>query len=137
MPEEQKSKDKDNKLNIYTVAFLLFVLGNFAFETLLAFVENQQQTDLQPIVPFTRIYLLIITALLANYYIRRKQGMPKQKLWWRVLKSLILFVIAWLFFFGAWFSVSDAELERMRQDRPEIPNFRNSLPESSTLEVTE
>jgi len=74
--------------------------------------------------------------LLANDYIRRKQGNTKQKLWWRILKGIILLVIAWLFFFGAWFSLSDAEFEskkpivvpdlrQVQQSEIRQPNFSN------------
>jgi drug/metabolite transporter (DMT)-like permease len=135
MPEESKHHQKVNKPKIYAIAVLFFILGNFVFETLLTFVENQQQTDLQPALPFTGLYLLVVTILLANCYIRRKENHPKQKPWWRILKGLILIVIAWLFFFGAWFAVSDAELERMRQNRPETPVLR--VPEPYTFEGIE
>jgi len=121
MSDESKAKSV-NKVKVYVVAILLYlVLNGLVFETLLTVVENQQQTTLQPILPFTRTFLLIITILLANDYIRGKQGNSKQKLWWRISKGIILFVIAWLFFFGAWFSLSDAELERSRTERQNNP----------------
>lgn len=121
MTDESETKHTVNKVKIYAVAVLIFVLVNFVFETVLALIESQQQVLLYPVLPYTRLYLLIVTILAANYHIRRKQGKPKQKLWWRILKGVIMFVLAWLFFFGAWLSVSEAELEQMRQDRPELP----------------
>lgn len=133
MPDEVEPKHKINKVKIYVGAILLFVLGNFLFETALTLLEYQLQTFLYPIFPFTRIYLLIITILLANYYIRRKQGKPKQKLWWRILKAILLFVLAWLFFFGAWFSVSEAELERMRIERENNQVELSPVPEPTLI----
>lgn len=121
MTDENEAKHTVNKFKIYAIASLIFILGNFIFETVVALIESQQQTLLYPILPFTRIYLLIVTILAANYFIRRRQGKPKQKLWWQIIKGVIMFVLAWFFFFLAWLSVSETELERMRQDRPELP----------------
>lgn len=137
MPEEQKPQHKVNKFKVYAIAILLFVLGNFIFETALALLENQRQTLLYPIIPYTRIYLLISTVLLANYYIRRKQAKPKQKLWWRILKALLMIVLALLFLLGASFSISEAELEQMRQNRPEAQSLPELPSESTMFEVTE
>lgn len=135
MPEEEKPH-KVNKFKVYALAILLFSIGNSIFETGLTLLENQLQTFLNPILPFTRIYLLIVTILLANYYIRRKEKRPKQKLWWRILKAIILFVIAWLFFFGAWFALSEAELDRMRTERESNP-VQLTLPEKANLAAPE
>jgi len=136
MSEEAEVKPV-NKVKIYVIAILLYlVLNGLVFETLLTLIENQQQTTLQPILPFTRVFLLIVSVLLANDYIRRRQGSRKQKLWWRVLRGIILLVIAWLFFFGAWFSLSDAEFEsnkpiivpdlrQVQQSEIRQPNYSN------------
>ncbi len=133
MPEEEKPHHKVNKVKVYVIAVLLFIFGNFVFETILTLLENQLQTFLYPIFPYTRLFLLIITILLANYYIRRKQGRQKQKLWWRILKAISLFIIAWLFFFGAWFALSEAELERMRIERENNQVELSPVPEPTLI----
>lgn len=134
MSEENQAQKHPNKVKVYAAAFGIYLLVNFAAETGITLLENATQQWLYPIFPFTRLYLLIITILLANYYIRRKQGKPKQKLWWRILKATILLVLGWLFFFGAWFSMSEAELERMRQNRPEVPSLQ--VPTKIELDTT-
>lgn len=133
MPEEEKPLHKVNKIKVYIITVLLFIFGNFVFETILTLLENQLQTFLYPIFPYTRLLLLIITILLANYYIRRKQSKPKQKLWWRILKTVILFIIAWLLFFGAWFALSEAELERMRIERENNQVELSPVPEPTLI----
>ncbi|MCW1907916.1 MAG: hypothetical protein KIH63_001070 [Candidatus Saccharibacteria bacterium] len=133
MPEEEKPQHKVNKIKVYASAVLLFIFGNFVFETILTLLENQLQTFLYPIFPYTRLFLLIITILLANYYIRRKQSKPKQKLWWRILKVIILFIIAWLLFFGAWFALSEAELGRLRIERENNQVELSPVPEPTLI----
>lgn len=108
---------KINRFKIYGTALLIFILVNFAFETFITWLENQTQQWLYPIFPFTRIGLLIITILVTNSYIRRRLGKPKHKLWWRILKPILLILVAYGLTMGAWLTVSEADADRARTER--------------------
>lgn len=110
--ESPAQKTKINKAKVYGIALVLFLLVNFGFETLITIVENSSQQWLYPIFPYTRIGLLIITILAANYYIRRRLGKPKPKLWWRIMKPALLILVAYGLTMGAWLSVSQVDADR-------------------------
>lgn len=117
--ESPATKHKISKTKIYVSAFGIFLVANFAFEVGITFLENATHQWLYPIFPYTRIGLLIITMLAANYYIRRKLHKPKQRLWWRIVKPALLIIVAWLLAMGAWLSVSEANLNRVRIVTPD------------------
>lgn len=112
MPDKASQESKINKVKIYTIAVLIFLFVNFALETAITMLENKVHQWLYPIFPFTSIGLLIITILIANSYIRRREYRPKQKLWWRFLKPVILILIFFGLTMGAWLSVSQADADR-------------------------
>lgn len=133
MPEEEKQKRQVNRVKVYLIAFLGLMFTNLIVQTLLTLLENRLQTWIYPIFPYVFAGLIVITILLANYYIRRKQSKPKQRLWWRILRTVTLFVIAWLLFFGAWFALSEAELERMRIERENNQVELSPVPEPTLI----
>lgn len=121
-------KTKLNKVKIYAAAIGIFLLVNLGVETGVTLLENATQRWLYPIFPFTRIGLLIITILATNYYIRRRTGKPKPKLWWRIVRPILLILVAYGLTMGAWLSVSQAdadraaaEAEKARQSMPVLP----------------
>ncbi len=118
-------KQKINKVKIYSAALGILLLVNLGVETGITFLENATHQWLYPIFPFTRIGLLIITILAANYYIRRRAGKPKPKLWWRIVKPILLILVAYGLAMGAWLSVSNADGDRAAT---EFENTRRSLP---------
>ncbi len=123
-----KPKQKVSRVKVYSAAFGIFLLVNFGFETIVAQVENATHQWLYPIFPFTRVGLLVITILAANYYIRKRSGKPKPKMWWRILKPILFILLAYGLTMGAWLTVSQADLDRTisesegtRQQLPTIP----------------
>lgn len=80
MPDQAQTKKIPNKLKIYGLAILIYLLVNgLIIELLLTLLENQLKTYIYPIFPFTRLALLIITILLANRYIaRRSEGYSRK-----------------------------------------------------------
>lgn len=118
-------KTKVNKVQVYAAAIGIFLLVNFGVETGITLLENSIHQWLYPIFPFTRIGLLIITILVANYYIRRRTFKPKPKLWWRILKPILLVLVAYGLIMGAWLSVSQADADRAAA---EAEKTRQSMP---------
>lgn len=126
---------KINRLKIYTIAFVIFLLANTALETFITWLENQTQQWLYPIFPFTRVGLLIITILIANAYIRRKEHRPKQKLWWRVLRPVLLVLVAYGLTMGAWLSVSQADADRAAAEAAKARQSFQYLPAPTRTEL--
>ncbi|GEM_PF-1618814 len=114
-----------NKIKVYLAALGILLLVNLGVETGITLIENATHQWLYPIFPFTRIGLLIITILAANYYIRRRSGRPKPKLWWRIVKPILLILVVYGLTMGAWLSVSNADADRAAA---ELENTRRSLP---------
>jgi hypothetical protein len=122
------TKPKLNKTKIYVAALIIFLLVNFGIETGVTLLENSTGQWLYPIFPFTRIGLLILTILATNYYIRRRAVKPKPKLWWRIVKPILLILVTYGLIMGAWLSVSNADADRAaakvdaaRQPLPTLP----------------
>ncbi len=118
-------KPKVNNVKIYASALGILLLVNLGVETGITYLENAMHQWLYPIFPFTRLGLLIITILAANYYIRRRAGKPKHKLWWRIVKPILLVLVAYGLTMGAWLSVSNADADRAAA---KLENTRRSLP---------
>lgn len=131
-------KPKVNKFKIYSAALGIFLLVNFAVETGVTLLENATHQWLYPIFPFTRIGLLIITILATNYYIRRRSGEPKPKLWWRIVKPILLILVAYGLTMGAWLSVSQADADRAAAEaektRRAVPSLQ--VPSKAELDTT-
>lgn len=138
MAEDSAPAPKVNKVKIYAAAVGIYLLVNFGVETGITLLENSTHQWLYPIFPFTRIGLLIITILAANYYIRRRTGKPKPKLWWRIVRPIMLVLIAYGLIMGAWLSVSQADADRAAADaekaRQSAPSLQ--LPTKAELDPT-
>ena len=128
-------KPKVNKVKVYAAALGILLLVNFGVETGITFLENATHQWLYPIFPFTRIGLLIITILAANYYIRRRTGKPKPKLWWRIVKPILLILVAYGLTMGAWLSVSNADADRAAAEAESTRRSLPALPEPTTLTI--
>lgn len=128
-------KTKVNKVKVYAVAIGIFLLVNFGVETGITLLENSTHQWLYPIFPFTRIGLLIVTILAANYYIRCRTGKPKPKLWWRVVKPILLILVAYGLTMGAWLSVSQADADRAASDAEKARQSLQNLPVPTRLEL--
>lgn len=128
-------KTKVNKVKVYAAAIGIFLLVNFGVETGITLLENSTHQWLYPIFPFTRIGLLIITILAANYYIRRRAGKPKPKLWWRIVKPILLILVAYGLTMGAWLSVSQADADRAAADAEKARQSLQNLPVPTRLEL--
>ncbi len=132
---------KLSRLKVYVIALVVFIIINFLIETCITLIENETRQWLYPIFPYTRIGLLIITVLVANYYIRRRMGSPKPKLWLRAIRAVLIVLVSYGLVMGAWFSVSNADLERAQSDftntQEEYERRINNLPavQSPTLVV--
>ena len=118
-------KPKVNKIKIYLAALGILLLVNLGVETGITLLENATHQWLYPIFPFTRIGLLIITILVANYYIRRRSGKSKPQLWWRIVRPILLILVAYGLTMGAWLSVSNADADRAAA---KLESSRRSLP---------
>lgn len=121
-------KAKVNKVKVYAAAIGIFLLVNLGVETGVTLLENSTHRWLYPIFPFTRIGLLIITILVANNYIRRRTGKPKPKLWWRIVKPILLLLVVYGLTMGAWLSVSQADADRAAADAEKARQSLQSLP---------
>lgn len=128
-------KTKVNKVKVYAAAIGIFILVNFGVETGITLLENSTHQWLYPIFPFTRIGLFIITILAANYYIRRRTGKPKLKLWWRIVKPILLILVAYGLIMGAWLSVSQADSDRAAADAEKARQSLQSLPAPTRVEL--
>lgn len=128
-------KTKVNKVKVYAAAIGIFLLVNFGVETGITLLENSTHQWLYPIFPFTRIGLLVITILVANYYIRRRAGKPKPKLWWRIVKPILLILVAYGLTMGAWLSVSQADADRAAADAEKARQSLQSTPVPTRLEL--
>lgn len=117
-------KPKVSKIKIYSTAFGIFIISNFVLETGITLIENKTQQWLDPIFPFTRLGLLIATIMIANAYIRRRERRPKQILWWRILRPILLILVTYGLIMAAWLSVAQADLERSQL---ETEKMRESL----------
>ncbi|HUS25975.1 MAG TPA: hypothetical protein VMY99_01340 [Nevskiaceae bacterium] len=137
MSEETNPRQKISKAKIYGVAIVGFLLVNFGIETLITLIENQQKTFLYPIFPYTRSGLLIITILATSYYIRVRTGKPKVRLPFRIGKYILLALAFYGLVMGSIFALDAAEIERLRQNRPNMPSFQDMLPEPYNLESAE
>lgn len=133
MADDSASAPKINNVKIYAAAIGIFLLVNFGVEAGITLLENSTHHWLYPIFPFTRIGLLIITILAANYYIRRRTGKPKPKLWWRILKPILLILVAYGLTMGAWLSVSQADADRAAADAEKARQSMPALPEPPIL----
>lgn len=129
------SKTPIKKVKVYAAAIGIFVMINFGFEAGITLLENSTHQWLYPIFPFTRIGLLIITILGANYYIRRRTGKPKLKLWWRIVKPALLILVAYGLIMGAWLSVSQADADRAAVDAEKTRQSLHSLPVPTRVEL--
>ena len=114
--ESSATRHKISKTKTYISAFGIFLLVNFAVEAGITFLENATHQWLYPIFPYTRIGLLIITILVANYYIRHKLHKPKQKLWWRILKPILVIIVMFGLAIGAMFSITQADIDRTNSE---------------------
>lgn len=126
-------KHKISKVKVYAVAIGIFLLVNLGVETGVTLLENSTHQWLYPIFPFTRIGLLIITILVANYYIRRRADKLKPKLWWRIVKPILLILVAYGLTMGAWLSVSQADADRAAADAEKTRQPMSVLPEPPVL----
>ena len=133
MADDSAPAPKNNKVKIYAAAIGIFLLVNFGVETGITLLENSTHQWLYPIFPFTRIGLLIITILAANYYIRRRAGKTKPKLWWRIVKSILLILVAYGLIMGAWLSVSQADADRAAAEAKKTRQSLPALSESPAL----
>ena len=128
-------KPKVNKVKIYAAALGILLLVNLGVETGITLLENAKHQWLYPIFPFTRIGLLIITILAANDYIRSRAGKPKPKLWWRIVKSILLILVAYGLTMGAWLSVSNADADRAHTELEKRLDSAHSLPEPTKVNL--
>lgn len=127
------TKPTVNRVRVYSSAFGIFLIVNLGLQMAVTLLENATHQWLYPIFPFMGIGVLVITILGANYYIRRKLDKPKHKLWWQILKLILLTITAYLLAMAAWFSVIEADLERARAERGDINWATPTLPEPPTI----
>lgn len=130
-------KPKVNRTKVYAAALGILLLVNLGVETGITLLENATHQWLYPIFPFTRIGLLIITILAANYYIRRRAVKPKPKLWWRIVKPILLILVAYGLTMGAWLSVSNADADRAAAAAESSRRSLPALPEPPKLTTPE
>lgn len=135
MADESTPAPKINKAKIYAAAIGIYLLVNLGVETGITLLENSTHQWLYPIFPFTRIGLLIITILAANYYIRRRVGKTKPKLWWRIVKPILLILVAYGLIMGAWLSVSQADADRAAQEAEKTRQTIQELPLPTKAEL--
>lgn len=114
------SKQNINRTKVYLWAGGIFLLANFAFEVGITMLESSTQQNLFPIFPFTRIGLLLITILAANYYIRRRTNKPKIHIGLRIAKYAALTLVAYGLTMGAWLSVSSADTPSVVGESEEV-----------------
>ena len=126
-------RPKVNKVKVYAAALGILLLVNFGVETGVTLLENATHQWLYPIFPFTRIWFLIITILAASYYIRRRSGRPKPKLWWRIVKPILLVLVAYGLTMGAWLNVLNADADRAATELEGSPPSLPVLPEPTML----
>ncbi len=122
-----------NKVKVYSAAFGIFLLANLGVQGGITLLENATHQWLYPIFPFTSIGLLIVTVLATNYYIRRRTGKPKSKLWWRITKPILLILVAYGLTMGAWLSVSQADADRAAAEAEKTRQSLPALPEPPVL----
>lgn len=135
MADDSAPALKINKTKVYAAAIGIYLLVNFGVETGITLLENSMHQWLYPIFPFTRIGLLIITTLAANYYIRRRTGKQKPRLWWRILKPIMLILVAYGLTMGAWLSVSQADADRAASDAEKARQSMPSLQAQTNTEL--
>lgn len=126
---------KINKVKVYGLAFIIYLFANFAFEIFVELIENSTKQWLYPIFPFSRIGLLIITIVIANAYIRRKEHRPKQKLWWRILKPVLLIIVFYGLAMAAWLSVSQADADRAAAETEKARQSIKNIPVPTKTEL--
>ena len=78
----------------------------FIFETIIAIVESNFEDQLYPMFPYSRVALLIITVLATNYYIRKRTGIPKMKLSYRIGKYILLTIVFYALMIAGMFAIS-------------------------------
>lgn len=108
MSKQNQTKKQPNKIKIYGIAILIYLLVNgLVFETFITLLENQLETPLFPMFPYTRLALLIITILIANKYIDKRSSEPKKKQssFYSITKAVIFALILVGLTYGAFFSV--------------------------------
>lgn len=120
---------KINKVKIYSAAIGIFLVANLLLQVGITLLENELHQWLYPIFPYTCAGLLIITIMVTNAYIRRREHRPKQKLWWRILRPILLILVIYGLTMAAWFSVSEADTDRNRAELEKAIQDFHSLPE--------
>jgi hypothetical protein len=109
MSKENRVNKQPNKFKIYGIAILIYLLINgLVIELLITLLENQLETPLFPMFPYTRIALLIITILIARHYISKRSlnHNKNPNLFIRIAKYAFLTLIFAGLALGAFLSVS-------------------------------
>lgn len=135
MADKSSENKKPNKFKVYAVAILIYLLVNgLIFETLITLLENQLRTYLNPILPFTRIGLLIIPILLARRYIAKRSPEPPKKR--STAAKVTKYILLTLVFIGLAYGAMLAMLFYDDSPTPTEPIVIPELPQATPLEIS-
>jgi len=119
-----------NKLKVYGLAILLYLLINgLVIETIIGLLEDRSGEPLYLAFPYTRLALLIITILAAQYYIARKTG-KKASIARRITKYFLLAAVFIGLYIGGMFSV-------INHQEPREPIVIPELQRPTKIKITE